>query len=194
MILERKETGIKTNATTSTRSPIKNLTEVNSEVQVDKLINTLGWEYLRTKPLVLEDGGYDHIQEQKGFQLINPTEDWFPGIDKLKEEFRSWEWIYGRTPEFSVTKTFDMPASNGNLYRVNLTLEIQKGIVEEIRMSLPANLASPDLNQNANVFTNLRGVKYDSEVMDNIIALISCKNFSESMSQNTKKTNMVATQ
>lgn len=46
---------------------------------MDKLIDTLGWEYLRTKPLVLEDGGYDHIQEQKGFQLINPTEDWFPG-------------------------------------------------------------------------------------------------------------------
>ncbi|XP_047356063.1 lipoyltransferase 1, mitochondrial isoform X3 [Vespa velutina] len=188
------DTGIKTNATTSTRSSIKNLTEVNSKVEIDKLIDTLGWEYLRTKPLVLEDGGYDHIQEQKGFQLINPTEDWFPGIDKLREEFCSWEWIYGRTPQFSITKDFDMPAPNGNLYRVNLTLEIQKGIIEEIRMSLPANLASSNLNQNANVFTNLRGMRYDSNIMDNIIALISCKNFAESMSQNTKKTNMVATQ
>ncbi|XP_046838246.1 lipoyltransferase 1, mitochondrial isoform X3 [Vespa crabro] len=188
------DTGIKTNATTSTRSSIKNLTEVNSKVEIDKLIDTLGWEYLRTKPLLLEDGGYDHIQEQKGFQLINPTEDWFPGIDKLREEFCSWEWIYGRTPQFSITKDFDMPAPNGNLYRVNLTLEIQKGIIEEIRMSLPANLASPDLNQNANVLTNLRGMRYDSDIMDNIIALISCKSFAESMSQNTKKTNMVATQ
>lgn len=116
------------------------------------------------------------------------------GIEKLREEFSSWEWIYGRTPEFSVTKTFDMPAPNGNIYRLNLTLEIKKGIVEEIRMSLPANLASPDLNQNAKVFTNLRGMRYDSDVMDNVIAMISCKNFAESMSQNTKKTNMVATQ
>ncbi|XP_014606524.1 PREDICTED: lipoyltransferase 1, mitochondrial isoform X1 [Polistes canadensis] len=194
MSLQKKETGIKTNATPSTRSSIKNLTEVNSEVQIDKLINAVGWEYLRTKPLVLEDGGYDHIQEQKGFQMINPSEDWFPGIDKLREQFCSWEWTYGRTPDFSVTKTFDVPAPNGNIYRLDLTLEIQKGIVEEIRMSLPANLASSDFNQNTNVLTNLRGMKYDSDVMDNIIALISCKNFAESMSQNTKKTNMVATQ
>ncbi|XP_015171843.1 PREDICTED: lipoyltransferase 1, mitochondrial [Polistes dominula] len=189
--LQKKETGIKTNATTSLRSPIKNLTEVNSEITIDKLVNAVGWEYLRTKPLVLEDGGSDHIQEQKGFQMINPTEDWYPGIDKLREQFSSWEWTYGRTPDFTVTKTFDVPAPNGNLYRLDLTLEIQKGIVEEIRMSLPANLASSDYNQNTNLLNNLRGMKYDSDVMDNIIALISCKNYAESMSQNKKKTNMV---
>lgn len=49
---------------------------------MDKLITAIGWEYLRTKALVLEDGGQDLIQRQKGFQYINPTEDWFPG--KLK--------------------------------------------------------------------------------------------------------------
>lgn len=47
---------------------------------MDKLITAIGWEYLRTKALVLEDGGQDLIQYQKGFQYINPTEDWFPGI------------------------------------------------------------------------------------------------------------------
>lgn len=51
---------------------------------MDKLITAIGWEYLRTKALVLEDGGENLIQRQKGFQFINPTEDWFPGIWMMK--------------------------------------------------------------------------------------------------------------
>ncbi|KZC11943.1 Lipoyltransferase 1, mitochondrial [Dufourea novaeangliae] len=80
LTLERKEDGIETNATSSTRSPVKNLIDVNSHICMNKLINAVGWEYLRTKALVLEDGGQDFIQCQKGFQYINPTEDWFPGM------------------------------------------------------------------------------------------------------------------
>lgn len=70
---------VETNATESTRSPIINLKDINSHICMDKLIDAIGWEYLRTKALVLEDGGQDLIQQQKGFQFINPTEDWFPG-------------------------------------------------------------------------------------------------------------------
>jgi lipoyltransferase 1 len=47
---------------------------------MNKLLSAIGWEYLRTKPLVLEDGFDDLVQQQKGFQFVNPTEDWFPGI------------------------------------------------------------------------------------------------------------------
>lgn len=195
LVLQKKEVDIEnTNATTSTRSPIKNLTEVNSNVRMDNLVNAIGWEYLRTKPLSLEDGGYDHIQKQKGFQLVNPSEDWFPGINKLRDDYSSWEWTYGKTPKFTVTRALDLPAQNGNLYRLNLSLEVQNGIIEEIRMSLPAGLASADFNQDANVITNLRGMRYDCDVMDNIIATIGCKSVSRSMSEDAKKSNMIATQ
>ena len=54
---------------------------------MDKLITAIGWEYLRTKALVLEDGGQDLIQRQKGFQYINPTEDWFPGECYKNKEY-----------------------------------------------------------------------------------------------------------
>lgn len=47
---------------------------------MDKLLSAIGWEYLRTKALVLEDGRYDLVEQQKGFQFVNPTEDWFPGM------------------------------------------------------------------------------------------------------------------
>lgn len=47
---------------------------------MDKLLSAIGWEYLRTKALALEDGRYDLVEQQKGFKFINPTEDWFPGM------------------------------------------------------------------------------------------------------------------
>lgn len=44
------------------------------------LISAIGWEYMRTKALVLEDGEYEFVQQQKGFHYINPTDSWFPGV------------------------------------------------------------------------------------------------------------------
>lgn len=192
--LERKESGITTNATVSTRSPIKNLADLNSHIQMEKLINAIGWEFLRTKALVLEDGGHELVQRQKGFQLINPTDDWFPGLDKLTSEFRSWKWNYGKTPQFTVTRTLDVPAQNGTVHRLNLILEIQNGIIEEIKISLPTGLVPKDFSQDASVITNLRGTRYDHEVTENIIAAIGCKTVTLGTTQNIDKSNMIATQ
>ncbi|KAK9295966.1 hypothetical protein QLX08_009866 [Tetragonisca angustula] len=162
--------------------------------EMDKLITAIGWEYLRTKALVLEDGGQDLIQRQKGFQYINPTEDWFPGLDKLISEFRSWEWNYGKTPKFMVTRVVDVPTEDNKIHRFNLVLEIENGIIEEIKMKLPADLASRDFNEDVSVITNLRGSRYDHEVMENIITAIGCKTVTLNTSQTVDKSNMIATQ
>ena len=194
LALERKENGIETDATASTRSPIKNLIDVNSHIRMDKLINAVGWEFLRTKALVLEDGGQNLIQRQKGFQYINPTEDWFPGLNELVNELRSWEWNYGKTPKFSVTRVLDVPLRDNKVHRFTLTLDIHAGIIEEIKMRLPADLVSNDFSQEASVITNLRGTRYDHEVMENIISAIGCKTVTLSTSQNEDKSNMIAKQ
>ncbi|XP_031844688.1 lipoyltransferase 1 isoform X2 [Nomia melanderi] len=194
LALEAKEDYIDTNATASVRSPIKNLIDVNSHISMDKLINAIGWEYLRTKALVLEDGGQNHIQQQKGFQYINPTEDWFPGLNKLVNQFRSWEWNYGKSPRFSVTRVLDLVAQDGRSRQFNLTLEIESGIIDEIKMRLPAGLVSNDFNQDASVITNLRGTRYNHEVTENIITAIGCRTVTLSTSQKVDKSNMIATQ
>lgn len=75
--------GIKTNATVSVPSPTVNLHDINPHITVEKLISALGWEYLRSSPISLEDGGLEYASKQGGFQLINPTEDWFPGKDYI---------------------------------------------------------------------------------------------------------------
>lgn len=46
---------------------------------VDSLQTALGYEFLRTPALHLEDGGQNQISKQRGFQFVNPSDDWFPG-------------------------------------------------------------------------------------------------------------------
>lgn len=79
--------GIKTNATQSIPSPVMNLCDMNSHVKLEKLLGAIGWEYLRTCPYSAEDRGKDFIGKQRGFQLINPTDQWFPGKCKLFSPF-----------------------------------------------------------------------------------------------------------
>ena len=60
-------------------SHTKNLADNNDNINFERLLNAIGWEYLRTTALTLEDGGNELIGKQRGFQLINPTDQWFPG-------------------------------------------------------------------------------------------------------------------
>lgn len=61
------------------KSKILNLHEENPELNVNDLMTSIGWEYLRTNPLQSIDEGLEYANQQKGFQMINPTEEWFPG-------------------------------------------------------------------------------------------------------------------
>lgn len=56
-----------------------NLCEENPKINVDGLLSAIGWEYLRTPFNSLKDGGKQLASRQNGFQMINPTEQWFPG-------------------------------------------------------------------------------------------------------------------
>lgn len=93
-----------------------------------------------------------------------------------------------------VTRVLDVPTQHNKERRFTLTLEIQNGIIEEIKMRLPVGLVSNEFSQDASVITNLRGTKYDHEVMESIIAAIGCKTVTLSTSQNVDKGNMIATQ
>lgn len=65
-----------------------NLAEMDNRITVDSLQTAVGYEFLRTAALSLQDGGTSQISKQRGFQYINPTDDWFPG--KLKQLQDQW--------------------------------------------------------------------------------------------------------
>jgi len=102
--------GINTNATQSIPSPVMNLCDVNSHVKLEKLLGIIGWEYLRTCPYSAEDRGEDFIGKQLGFQLINPTDQWFPGKCKLFCPF-----ISSLCLTYAHIETFSLPTDAHNV-------------------------------------------------------------------------------
>ena len=78
------------------RVPVKNLAAVSPNLSVGLLQEAVGWQFLRTN-VQGEDDGYEN---SRGFQMIRPDNDWFPGLDQLRADFISHQWVFGKTPKF----------------------------------------------------------------------------------------------
>ncbi|XP_075238687.1 lipoyltransferase 1 isoform X2 [Lycorma delicatula] len=170
-VLSKDSKGIETNATRSTPAPVKNLNETDSSVTVDRLVNAVGWEFLRRTPLTLTDGGWDLVQKQNGFQLVNPTDEWFPGLEKIRSEFESWNWRFGRTPKFSVTRTFPLPENIRIKGEEELTVkvEVENGLVQDVIFHIPASLMmSEGLVDDIQVMTSIRGRKFTEDALEEL--------------------------
>ncbi|PNF29215.1 Lipoyltransferase 1, mitochondrial [Cryptotermes secundus] len=169
--LHKHNKGIKTNATQSIPSPVMNLCDLNSHVKMEKLLASIGWEYLRTDPYSAEDKGEDFIGKQRGFQFINPTDQWFPGLEKLRAEFASWGWRFGKSPKFNVTRTFRVPRellSKDELtdQELSITIDVNKGVVEDVLLTVPPRLAAAKgFSGQAQVVTSLRGQQFSEEAI-----------------------------
>lgn len=130
--LVKDDVQIVSRATSSVRSPVKNLADANYHVNVKQLQSAIGYEYLRTSATELNDGGEKLMMKQKGFHAINPIEEWYPGINETRNEFSSWNWRFGKTPKFTAIKIVQMK-SNGNEVRdFELKVNVDGGKVKEI--------------------------------------------------------------
>ncbi|XP_032528718.2 lipoyltransferase 1, mitochondrial isoform X2 [Danaus plexippus] len=161
-----------TKATASTPSPVVNLVDVNNRVTVDSLQIAVGYEFLRTPALHLEDGGENQISKQRGFQFINPTEDWFPGLSELKHELQTWEWSFGRTPEFTVSRSFPVPEdllTPSKVYsatqELTITMTVEKGLINDVTLNIPPGLVESGFHGEASVITHLKGKRFTSEAL-----------------------------
>ena len=90
-------------ATQSVRVPVKNLAQVCPNLNVNTLQEAVGWQFLRTN-VDGTDEGIEGACKQRGFQMVRPDNDWFPGLDDLREDFHSHEWIFKKTPKFKVSQ------------------------------------------------------------------------------------------
>lgn len=135
--------GVESRATQSVRVPVKNLSELCPKIRMDDFKEALGWIFLRTDV----DGQWvddERLMEQRGFQMVRPEEVWYPGIDKLREEFESAQWIFGKTPKFKVCRVFAVPqsvleedpsTSPTSNEPFQIELEVVKGRVDSVTIS-----------------------------------------------------------
>lgn len=134
-LMKNEKAEIISKATSSVRSSVKNLADVNKNVNVQSLLTAIGYEFLRTPAEKLCDGGREHVMQQRGFQLINPTEKWFPGLSELRENFASWDWRFGKTPKFSVQKNIELK-SGEDVHHLKLNVDVEKGLISNIELLL----------------------------------------------------------
>ncbi|XP_043643758.1 lipoyltransferase 1, mitochondrial [Drosophila teissieri] len=164
-------------ATASVPSPIRNLVDVNRTVNVSQLRSAVGYEYLRTAATTLEDGGSNQTMQQRGFQLVNPTEKWFPGIEELRSSYSSWDWVIGKTPKFTVQKDLEVKGDEQDM-KLKLSVEVEAGLMKEIGIQLPQS------DQLVPVVTPLQGKPYNEENLNGILGalkLVSASNVKQAI-------------
>lgn len=165
--LQKEDVIIKTNATQSVKSKIMNICEENPKITVSKLMQAVGWEYMRTPAMTLIDGGKELANQQKGFQMINPTEQWFPGINEIRDEFTSWDWCFAKTPKFEITKSFVLPHTLHDIpTALKVTMTVDQGRIDDVKLFIPPGLSSTGFTGEASVITNLKGQKFTQDALN----------------------------
>ncbi|XP_063823354.1 lipoyl amidotransferase LIPT1, mitochondrial isoform X1 [Ostrinia nubilalis] len=197
--LAKREHGIQTNATPSTRSPVANLAEMDNRVTVDSLQTAVGYEFLRTPALHLGDGGQDMISKQRGFQFVNPTDDWFPGLAELKNEIQTWDWCFGRTPDFTVSRNFPVPAellAPSKIYssteELVINMSVVKGLINDVTLKIPPGLIESGFHGEASVITHLKGKRFTSEALTALQEAMLTRHLSSDVKQLDEKEQFVA--
>ncbi|KAB7503476.1 Lipoyltransferase 1, mitochondrial [Armadillidium nasatum] len=123
---------LKSNATKSVPSSTANLQDFAPDMTVEKLLESVGRNFLNYKTTEEDDHESKTDVRSDGFTLINPTEDWFPGLDEIKENLKSWNWFVGMTPLFKQKRpvTIDQSFSEGSAILVSI--EVFHGIIKGV--------------------------------------------------------------
>ncbi|XP_044289594.1 lipoyltransferase 1, mitochondrial isoform X2 [Varanus komodoensis] len=103
-VLKSPHTGIKSNATPSVPALVKNLFEEEPTLTCEMLMNAIAEEYASRHEI------------DKHVILINPTDEKeFPGINNKARELQAWDWLYGKTPKFSIRTSFNVAHEQSQL-------------------------------------------------------------------------------
>ena len=143
----------------SVRSRVTNLQNLNSQITIDTVIDSLVKTYCN-----------HYSYENADIQYI--TEDLLEENSTLCEEYnrlRSWDWVYGKSPEF--THGFDGYFNWGS---IEINFLVKNAIIEEISI----NSDCLDINFIASLSTELEEFKHTEYNIAKIQQSLS-KNFAE---------------
>lgn len=93
------------------------------------------------------------------------------GLDKLRAELTSWDWRFGKSPKFNVTRTFQVPQEllgkdELRNEELSITIDVNKGMVEDVMLMVPPGLkAANGFSGQAQVVTSLKGQRFSEEAV-----------------------------
>lgn len=109
-------------------------------------------------------------------------------MSEIRNNLASWEWCYGKTPDFTISRSFPVPSTllnNSAFYgstsneELKIIVEVVQGHVADVVLHIPPGLTATGLQGNLKVITSLKGCKFTEEsmnklesslVIDNILA------------------------
>lgn len=92
------------------------------------------------------------------------------------EEISAWDWIYGKTPKFSVHRTFSEQIDDNNII-AKIDLEIVKGCIAnpEIIFEMPYGNTCVDERTVLEFKVDLQGVKYSRGTVASALTQVKMK-------------------
>ncbi|NWX84527.1 LIPT Lipoyltransferase, partial [Nothoprocta pentlandii] len=127
--------GLRSNATASVPSAVRNLVEEDPALTCERLLEAVAEEY----------AARHHVDRR--VTLINPADEAvLPGIHRKTKELQTWEWVYGKTPKFSVSTYFDLTYEDSVL-QVKVDMEVKHGKIEVCNIDAPEQWLPPGLCQ-----------------------------------------------
>lgn len=153
--------GIHSNATPSVPSPVTNLLDHVPTLQWEELLNSLAHQY-RTGaqlfacnssevcPLLVVDCNsqnnmffplFSEFNFSTASTIVDPDDETaFPGLSQAAAELRSWEWMFGKTPKFSVQAPLDLMEDRSLAHSLGqLQMTIKNGVIESCDLNVPAD-------------------------------------------------------
>lgn len=102
-------------------------------------------------------------------------------MNAIRDNFKSWEWCFGETPKFNITKSFTVPVdllhSNtvGSSGSLNVTMTVEKGIISDITIYVPYEFNSAGFAGEAKVIHSLKGKRFSVQAFDDLDTLLDEK-------------------
>lgn len=134
-------------ATQSVSSHVINLKDIEPSLNVNEIITSVARTYM-------QENQHPKILSMDIFRK-NFTE-----IHKIKNELLTWEWIFGKTSPFTITKSSLLPSGT----KVKVDLDIQSGRINNMAI-LPSFVFENEISK------HLRGIRFESDVVSKAIGL-----------------------
>lgn len=94
------------------------------------------------------------------------------GLSEIKNELVTWDWSFGRTPLFTVSRCFPVPAellAPSKIYSATqelvINMSVEKGLIEDVTLNIPPGLVESGFHGEASVITHLKGKRFTSEAL-----------------------------
>ena len=73
--------------------------------------------------------------------FVNPAdESAFPGLSRTVAELHSWDWMFGKTPKFSVQTLLDLKDGQSSARSsACLHMEVKNGLINTCELDVPAD-------------------------------------------------------